>query len=560
MRRILSVLFPAFFGWFTLPSQAWAQGGDTCNTATALTGVGTFAYNTTGATNSGFSGAPDCGTPVDPGQDLFFQWTAPQDGDYLISTEADDYRKRLALYLGSGCSASCWYSSELVTIQYAQLLQVSAGDSFLIQVGGDPGQFGPATLTIEHHPCEFQVQDAWEDNDTCDNAIPIQPGIYTQLTSHYQDEDWYAVTIPPGQVLILEELEDSNSTDFYLTTNECGAPQTLRFGSRSLDYRNPGATPLSCLISARQVDTFRYLCAAYSFDLRIEPYPCDSPMDDSLEPNDTCGTPIAIGDGFYPDRFVSQSDADFYELCVGPQETLVSTIEFSFAYANPNLYLWDASNNSCQSGFPLAEDRAFYNTAGVQWRNPSNAPKTVILEVRVESFEFQPCNRYDLIITGADTCGQPSDFTTFCDPMDPNSTGQSTHLSASTLPHFGGGVWLNAARGPITQFGYFLVGTAFQDPGLPLSQGRLCLGLQPGQQIGRYNQPGEQHSLGRFIVNGVFQNNQGTGVHNFGFLVPQELPFPGNPVIQSGQTLHFQLWHRESGGLSNFSNGVAVTY
>ena len=37
-------------------------------------------------------------------------------------------------------------------------------------------------------------------------------------------------------------------------------------------------------------------------------------------------------------------------------------------------------------------------------------------------------------------------------------------------------------------------------------------------------------------------------------------PCPGAPVIQSGQTWHFQLWHRDEGGIPNFSNGVTVVF
>lgn len=82
--------------------------------------------------------------------------------------------------------------------------------------------------------------------------------------------------------------------------------------------------------------------------------------------------------------------------------------------------------------------------------------------------------------------------------------------------------------------------------------------------IGRYVQSGtELDSIGVFTSSGLFENLAGTGWpgngYGFGFVPPAQLP--GNlGTIQPGQTWYFQLWHRDTGGTSNLSTGLAVTY
>ncbi|MDF1837841.1 MAG: hypothetical protein P1V35_08235 [Planctomycetota bacterium] len=107
------------------------------------------------------------------------------------------------------------------------------------------------------------------------------------------------------------------------------------------------------------------------------------------------------------------------------------------------------------------------------------------------------------------------------------------------------------------QLGYTLVGTNFSDPGISIGQGRLCL----ANSIGRYDRVGTpMNSIGLFDGQGNFNNWSGTSTTGTGFDVPPALPLPGNPTIATGQTWCFQAWHRDLGGQSSFSNGLAVTF
>jgi len=148
----------------------------------------------------------------------------------------------------------------------------------------------------------------------------------------------------------------------------------------------------------------------------------------------------------------------------------------------------------------------------------------------------------------------------FCDPAELNSTGQPTLLTGVVSSSAGSGLHLEASQGPSGQFGYFLIGTGASDPGIAISQGRLCLDIMNGNQIGRYNVVGGSwNSIGLFDAAGVIQNATGTSATGSGFDVPSTIPTIGG-TITAGTQWHFQLWHRESAGSANFSNGLSFTF
>src|SRR5688572_8111513 len=60
---------------------AFAQGADDCAQATAINGPGPHAFDNTGATDSGI--IPTCVNIV---QDVWFAWTAPSTGPFILQT------------------------------------------------------------------------------------------------------------------------------------------------------------------------------------------------------------------------------------------------------------------------------------------------------------------------------------------------------------------------------------------------------------------------------------------------------------------------------------------
>ena len=145
----------------------------------------------------------------------------------------------------------------------------------------------------------------------------------------------------------------------------------------------------------------------------------------------------------------------------------------------------------------------------------------------------------------------------FCNPANAHSGGAFVTLGNSGFFVLTGLYHLEASNGPDNQFGYFLLSAGFNDPGVPVSQGRLCL----PSPIGRYSPAagGVLNSIGRFDVGGVFQSLSGNSSVGSGFDVPSTLPNPPGGVIGAGDTWHFQLWYRDGVG-SNFSDGISVTF
>ena len=83
---------------------------DTCAAAAPIQGLGTFSFDRTSATSSGFGSqsAGPCSAAV-VFEDTFFQWTALQAGDYMIRdcSFSFPYGTEVWLFAGTGCSAVC---------------------------------------------------------------------------------------------------------------------------------------------------------------------------------------------------------------------------------------------------------------------------------------------------------------------------------------------------------------------------------------------------------------------------------------------------------------------
>ena len=134
-----------------------------------------------------------------------------------------------------------------------------------------------------------------------------------------------------------------------------------------------------------------------------------------------------------------------------------------------------------------------------------------------------------------------------CNNPIANSTGQHSLIYGEGLPIAGTPTFtLRANRLPNNQFGYFVAGTAANTFGIipPGSEGKLCL----------------SGTLGRFNRNtSEILNTGGIGEMS---LVFNTLDMPTGSPILSGQTLHFQGWHRDlnPAQTSNFTPLLSVTF
>ena len=129
----------------TVLASATLAQGETCATATAISGTGTFAFSNIGSTNDGpFA----CGNI---GADVWFAWTATTNSSLEFSTcdPATDFDTVVAMYDACGgtflaCDndSGCNFSSELS-------FTPTNGTTYLIRIGGAGGATGNGVLTIE---------------------------------------------------------------------------------------------------------------------------------------------------------------------------------------------------------------------------------------------------------------------------------------------------------------------------------------------------------------------------------------------------------------------------
>ena len=142
---------------------------DTCATPDVIAGVGSFAYDRTSATSSGFDGGDGvttCEGAVDGGSgnfDVFFAWTPAVSGDYTIDTSSEGNDTNTDVHLGADCTATCLVDSDPATFTFSGAV---SGTAYLIQVGNwnDTGTGnGPGTLDISLAPPPPPVPA----NDTC---------------------------------------------------------------------------------------------------------------------------------------------------------------------------------------------------------------------------------------------------------------------------------------------------------------------------------------------------------------------------------------------------------
>ena len=544
-----------------------AAQGNLCSQATPIQGLGTFAFDTTQATTTGFNGNFGCPAPSDfIHQDVFWQWTVPAAGDYSIDTFGSNFDTKLSVHLGAGCSAACLQFNDNDgggSQSQVILFGLSAGQSVLIQTGGALQESGLGALTIANYsdPCLGLSPDALEENDDCFSAPTIAPGTYLNLNILDTDWDYYSIAIPAGHQLYLEELYDDLGLVQYVLF-EPGCFQYLRSGTSDLRWTNATNAPVVRTLQVRRSLHPLIACSEYGFQLSLGLDRCLTTPDDALDGNDDCASATVLADGLYPGLFVSGYDKDFYRFCLGAGESVSCTLLFASAEGDIDAYLRAADSAQCGTG--SGSDLLAASTSGddhesIQWTNTTGTDLELVLEVNLWEASDPQCNVYDLALSRSGACGGPEAGIAFCDPMDPHSGGGSTRLRGRWGSGQGSDLSLEVTHGPAQQFGYFLVGS--NSPGIGIGQGRLCLDLQSPSVVGRYNLIGtDRNSVGRFNGAGVFENWVNTASDGLGFDVPMRLPLGGAVAIQSGQTWHFQLWHRDLGGQANFSNALTVQF
>lgn len=399
--------------------------------------------------------------------------------------------------------------------------------------------------------------DFYENNDDPSNAVGITAGVVTSLNVDPSDPDFFSITIPAGAEL---RVEATSAFPLTITGSSglpgVGFPCEPRDGSYFV-LNNSGIQVLETFGVESLI-----VAACIEYELLISIVPTPGNQVDCYEPNDTCPIAPTLSNGSYGGLWLNSGDTDFYSFNVRSSDTLSVGV---IVEGNPfceaiegTLINGDAV--ACGGSVTVLLDADNFSSFFLSWTNTSSADREVVLRLNNIAF-LCPSNqtdfRYGLVVAGA----SPPGLGVFCAPMDANSSGLPTRLGALWGSGFGTGATLTATDGPPGQWGYVLVSDSNIDPGILVGGGRLCLSSQNGQPIGRYNIPNSNlSSIGFFTAFGEFRNASNSSSSGFGFDIPKNLPIPGSSPVLPGQTLNFQLWHRDVPFGSNFSNGLSITF
>ena len=306
---------------FAFSPGALGQGDD-CSSAASIQGLGSWAFDNSGFTSSGFTGASSCIDSLSIQRDGFYQWTAAVDGHYVLGADAPGFLVGFRVLEGMGCASNCVdvvRSSGTGLVPKVLLVDVQAGDTFLIQLGSSDFFFGSVALEIAvfSDPCTAGPDDAFENNDVCSNPSPIVPGSFTNLVATVLDSDFYSIVVPAHHDLVVDwdagGAADIDGVVFDSACNEIAQAPWM------LEYTNTSGLAETIVFELNVDDYFATRnCAVYSMDVSITPNHCLLGTEDFLEDNDSCASPITLVSGTYTGLRTSPGDADYFEVVIPP--------------------------------------------------------------------------------------------------------------------------------------------------------------------------------------------------------------------------------------------------
>jgi len=178
---------------------------DDCENATNIGEVFQMPYSTMNAT---FDGPGGCVTSPN----IWYNFTAPADGDLTITTNGSSYDTRITVYEGIDCltmtELDCDDDGGSGIQSFVKVLNVSAGEQFKIEVGGSYSSIGNGVLTVELFDCPAG---SISENEPCGDNVnggcfmptpnfeQVGPGDVVCGTlwaeSGQRDMDWFELTL-----------------------------------------------------------------------------------------------------------------------------------------------------------------------------------------------------------------------------------------------------------------------------------------------------------------------------------------------------------------------------
>jgi hypothetical protein len=263
------------------------------------------------------------------------------------------------------------------------------------------------------------ADDAYEDNDSPGGAVLLPLGRTEGLVAQGPvgtvgfDEDYFLIPdVPPGDV-VLAELDYSHPVDRLVL--EISAVTSGQFvnggllGETQLALTNSSNFAQDFLVSVRTASPSSN-CVTYALELAQLPDQCFGVADDAFEDNDSCLAASAVAPGFYPDLFVSASDADHFNVDV--PDGFVLTVDQVSNQQPMAIALLESG-----TVFPLLDHAGgvLAGTRTVTHENQSGSTQTICIQ---NSIPGPICASYDLSIdVSPSTCATAVD-----DAFEPNDS------------------------------------------------------------------------------------------------------------------------------------------
>ena len=216
-------------------APAFAQGDDDCTMAQAIMGTGVFAFDNSAATTDG---VPDAlcnafGTS-DIDNDVWFSWTAPNDGNFTITTcNQTSIDSKLAVLDGSCAGAVLACNDDSCGLQSTIGFDAVGSQAYLLRVGTFPGALGGAgTITItenvptlnpangNHYLAVPEIGILWTDAKVAAEASSFM-GVQGHLATvtDAAEDDWIWANLDGGNGQNMEEywlggFQDLNSMSY----------------------------------------------------------------------------------------------------------------------------------------------------------------------------------------------------------------------------------------------------------------------------------------------------------------------------------------------------------
>ena len=590
---------------------------DTCATPSLVTGLGTFAYDRTNASSTGFDGGDSvvCNNAqtLSGSRDVFLAWTSTVAGDVTFDNCGDGIDTVMNVHVGGDCNATCLASNDLGPCQTASeslvaVTGVQAGDVYLIQIADwsnslYAGATGNLNVSLTPGPPA---------NDDCSTAQVIS-GV-----GSWPHDRTYATTsgFNGGDAVLCQvgmgALPPQNDVFFAWTSNVAGAYQFDNCGdgaNTQMTVHLGGDCSATCLasnstgpcgVNGESVVTLAGVPAGVTYLIALggwgqTQFPGPGSLNVTLAnpppANDTCASPSPIqGEGSFafdttdsttsgfiggnlivcsPGQGLTPPNSDvFYQWTAGCDgdfmfsicgQTLDSTLSVHAGTGCSATCLVAGGNTTCPGGSLGSEVTVLGAASGAQYLVQVGGWMSSIGAGTMEVVRLNA------------PCLPGGTITVACDPANQHYQGGSVTLESSS---FGTGVGsdlrVEATDGPVGEFGFVLI-SSDGSANVSVFNGILCLATPQGRyntQVSINQGLPQLNSLGQFDANGVMQNIVGTSGSGSGFDVPLELPYaPGGQVIGSQETWFFQVWFRDQipplpnpGSSSNFSNTIEVFF